>query len=361
MKIAHVQVIPKLSGVQQISLDILSEINEPNIEKYMICGELENQDFVNAFNLHGVKIISLPSIKRNIGLHDIKSFFQLYKIFRVYQFDIVHTNSTKPGIVARIAARLAGINKIIHTVHGISFHKHAGILNRCAYFSLENLSTLFGSVNVTVNKKYIKYYPFVKSRLVYNGVDFSKLHPVEKKNKSDIHFAFVARLDKQKNPLEFIRAIKLVVEKTPNYQNLKFTLAGSGELENECKALIKDYGLESMISLPGWIADKDSFYNSVDVLCQPSNWEAFGLVFVEAAFYKIPSIARAVEGIPEVILDDQTGMLYSGNEVQLAEKIITYINNPSTIKIMGDNAKNYVCEKFNHKRMIREYFDIYGI
>lgn len=363
VKIAHVQVIPKLSGVQQITLDILSGLDNSdsgeNIEKIVICGELIDGNFVDAFEKENIKIISIASIRRNIGLHDIQCFFELYKLFRKNKYDIVHTNSTKPGIIARIAAKCAGIKKVIHTVHGVAFHAHTNVISRCLYYFLENISTLFGDVNITVNKKYVKFYPFVKSKVIYNGVDFTKLRPVLRNQMDEIHFAFLGRLDEQKNPLDFIEAVNIVVSKYTGDKKLRFSLAGDGELREQCINMITKFNLDNYISMPGWITDKDAFFNDINVLCQPSKWEAFGLVFVEAAFYSVPAIATNVEGIPEVVLDNKTGVLYNGGSDKLAECMLLYLSDPKKIVEHGSEAKKYAMENFDKNRMIAEYSSIY--
>lgn len=361
-KIAHVQVIPKLSGAQQISLDILASIKDDDVDKYIICGELDgalSKEFAQRFESAGVKIISLSSLKRNIGIHDLKCFIELYKVFKKEKFDIVHTNSTKPGIIARIAARIAGVKKIIHTVHGIAFHNNERMMKRVFYYLIENVATLFGDVNVTVNKIYTKYYPFAKNVVVYNGVDLN-LFKVDKIKDDSLHFAFMARLDEQKNPLEFIRAVKLVTQHCSR-ENIKFTLAGDGELNSECKALIHELGLENVINMPGWILDKDKFYNSVDVICQPSRWEAFGLVFVEAACFNIPSISKPIEGIPEVVRHGETGILYTGGEKELSEAIISLVENKSMVRILGENARSFAYANFTKEKMVTEYCRIYQL
>ena len=365
MKIVHVQVIPKMSGVQQISLDIFDGLKDEKVQKFVICGENDNQNeidqFIERFNACGVEVIIIPSMRRNIGLHDYTCFKELYKVFKKHKFDVVHTNSTKPGITARIAARFAGIRNIVHTVHGIAFHQEEGFGKRCFYYLIENFAALFGHQNITVNKFYTSYYPLVKSKVIYNGVDFSKFSPVPKPKREKVHFAFFARLDEQKNPLEFIKAVKIVRDNA-NFGHLaRFTLAGNGELYDECKALITQLQLDDIIEMPGWIKDKDLFLNDVDVLCQPSKWEAFGLVFVEAAYFSIPSVARAVEGVPEVVLDGHSGKLYTGDEKQLAQAMLTFLETPSLISEYGANAKSYACKMFDKERMVKEYSDIYKI
>ena len=136
IKIAHVQVIPKLSGAQLFSLSLLSSLPNDVYEKYIIFSESETvtsqqkEEVIARFADAGVTIIWLKSLRRNIGLHDVQCFFELVSIFKDNGFDIVHTNSTKPGIIARIAARVAGVKKVVHTVHGIAYHANLPLLKR---------------------------------------------------------------------------------------------------------------------------------------------------------------------------------------------------------------------------------------
>lgn len=365
MKIAHVQVIPHLSGAQQVSLDIFSSLKGGEYELFMICGEIKDysEDFVEKFKQIGVTLIEVPSLKRELGKHDLTAFKELYDVFKKYNFDIVHTNSTKPAILARIAARLAGCKQVIHTVHGVAFHKHIPIVRRFFFYFAELFSLYFGHQNITVNNYYKKYYPLANTKTIYNGVDFSafKVEAEKCKLPNSINFAFFARLDDQKNPFEFIKAIHLLYLDgvLDNYKDVRFTLAGDGELMSECIELVKKLGLESQIEIKGWIRDKNTFLNTVDVICQPSKWEAFGLVFVEAAYFNIPAIATKVEGIPEVVLDGETGLLYSDGEVGLKNCILELIENRELIKKLGLNAKNRALCLFSKERMVANYHDVY--
>ncbi|ENV06883.1 MULTISPECIES: glycosyltransferase family 4 protein [Acinetobacter] len=361
MKIAHVQVKPIMSGAQQISYEILSSLALEGHDLYVICADFtgESDDFINKFNELGVSIITVSSLKRELGFHDFIVISDLYKIFKKYNFDVIHTNSTKPGIFARIAAKLAGTKKIIHTVHGIAFHNNVNPFIRLAYYLFENFATLFGDYNLSVNKHYRKFYPLVETITIYNGCDFSKLKPlITKKINEKIHFAFFGRLDIQKNPLEFIEAIYLL-SKEVDISRFQFTIAGDGELRKDCEDLLKKYKLESNVIMYGWVCDKSSFLNTVDILCQPSLWEAFGLVFCEAAFFKIPSIAKNVEGIPEVVLDNESGLLYSGNAIELKEKMLFCINNRDLVYEYGEKAYSYVTREFTVDRMVSDYRTIY--
>ena len=99
----------------------------------------------------------------------------------------------------------------------------------------------------------------------------------------------------------------------------------------------------------------------IDVLCQPSEWEAFGLVFVEAAYFEVPSIGKGVEGVPEVIDSSRTGFTYNGGEEEMCELMLRYIENPLLVKEHGVNAKNNALDKFSVDIMVKKYQEIYGI
>lgn len=103
------------------------------------------------------------------------------------------------------------------------------------------------------------------------------------------------------------------------------------------------------------------FFNSVDVICQPSNWEAFGLVFVEAAYFGIPSIAKRVEGVPEVITDNITGMTYSGGKDELCRCMLLYANNPKMITEHGIAARKKALTEFSVDEMVSKYKELYQI
>ncbi|HCA7171282.1 TPA: glycosyltransferase family 4 protein [Citrobacter freundii] len=362
LAIAHVQVIPKMSGSQRVSLDILQSICDDNIKKYIICGELSEQskEFETEFSNSGVEVISIPSLKRNIGFHDVKAFFDLYKFFKTNKIDIVHTNSTKPAIIARIAAKLAGVKKIVHTIHGIAFHKHNSLPKRVVFWCLEYFSAWFGDVNISVNNYYKKYYPLIKTQTIYNGVNFNKFN-VSKTESDSIHFAFMARLDEQKNPLEFLEAIRLFKKAYNGTKKIKFSLAGNGPLMSICidELLIK--GIYEDVKVYGWVTDKNQFLNTVDVVCQPSKWEAFGLIFVESAFFNIPSIGKNVEGIPEVICDNETGMVYNGGAAELCKCMLLYANNEKLLQEHGNKAREMAISKFNVSKMVSQYKKTYEI
>lgn len=370
-KIVHVQVLPKMTGVQQISYEILKGLGD-DYEKYVIFGsssgvggDVDLQIIESLFNKINVTVIYVESMKREISIADFKAFFELYSIFKKYKFDIVHTNSTKPGIIARIAASFARIHKVVHTVHGISFHQSNFFFKRFFYFFIEFISLPFGHYNVTVNAFYLKYYPgfFTKNLCILNGVDFDRLDVNrDVSNKKSFNVGFFARLDQQKDPLTFLKAVKKISSDNNLNKEVAFYLAGDGVLKNECLKYIEEHDLSNVVTVVGWVSDVSSFLNNIDVICQPSRWEAFGLSIVEAGYFGIPCVASSVEGIPEVVLDGVTGFLCDAGSIDsFSEKISILINDDDLFKLMSDNVRQHVVKNFAASRMVSEYIDLYSL
>lgn len=359
-KILHVVVKPQMAGSQQIAYDILRKLPS-DYDKYILCSGPIPDDFRKQFEQNHISIIELKNLNRDISKKDIIAFYELYRFFKKNRFDIIHTNATKPGILARIAARLAGNRNILHTVHGVAFHKFVSFPKRIVFYSLELFACLFGTLNITVNNNYLKYYPryLTKTICIYNGVDFETFKTVEPKKRTHVNVAFFARLDEQKAPLVFIEIVKKLVLDY-ELKNVRFIIGGNGELLPQCLQLISDYSLKNHIELTGWVDDKSAFLNEIDVIVQPSHWEAFGLNIVEAAHFSIPAVTSNVEGLPEVVVDGKTGFTCEVDDIDaFSDKIALLVNDPKLRTQMGQNARKYVHERFDIQKMYNQYFDIY--
>lgn len=367
VKIAHIQVIPKLSGAQKFSLNILSNLN--CYDKYIICSSVEVvtdeqlADFKKEMAENNITIIWSQYLKRGIGIDDIRCLKELYQIFRKHKFDIVHTNSTKPGVLARIASRLAGCKRILHTVHGIAYHDQESYIKRMIYYVLEIIALQFGTYNVTVNNFYLKYYrPFFwkKSLRIYNGIDFVNLNKsmnIPPKVNTNKKVLFVGRLDYQKNPLGAIKAFKEILK---HNNNITFDIVGDGELREECEKLVTELKLNEYIKFHGWVAEPEMFYRRSDVFFCPSLYEAFGFTFVEAAFYGLPIVASNVEGIPEVVKNGHMGFLCdSENYINQAKSILNILENDELANQFGAAGREFVTQNFTLERCVSEYKALY--
>lgn len=364
-KILHIQVLPKLSGVQKISLEIFKNLSDDEYEKWIFFSADMDEDNKNictkAFEAVGTKVVFSQRLRREISFRDFPAFWEIYRLCKKERFDIVHTNSTKPGIIGRIAATFAGIPLVIHTVHGLSFHDFTKFPKWQFYWFCEMLASIFCHKIVLVNQYYKKHFKWFDGKVttIHNSLDFSEFPDTQsiEREKSPAKILFVGRLDEQKDPITLLQAAKKVIKTAP--QTL-FTLVGDGSKYDECKLFIGQNNLENNVFLEGWKTDVLKYYPTHDIFCSSSIYEAFGLIFLEAGYYGLPVVTTNVEGISEVVINEHTGLLSAPKDAdKLAENILKLLKNNKLRKDYGENAKKWVTTQFAIDKMVKEYAKMY--
>lgn len=366
-KILHILVLPKMAGSQKIALEILRGLPDTEYDKWVLFSAKEDtspaeSDYCEErFREAGARVLYSKHMKRAIGPRDIPATREIYRLCRKERFDIVHTHSTKPGIIGRFAATLAGVPLVIHTVHGLAFHQFVKFPKWQFYWCCEMIASLFCHKIVLVNRFYRKHFKAFrhKTQTVYNGVDFGLLPAPLPAADEPGHpkILFVGRLDRPKDPLTLLKAARIVVDRIPQ---ARFTLVGDGEKYDECVKFVRDNGLEENVTLAGWQDNVAPFYASHRIFVAPSIYESFGLMFVEAGYYRLPVVATCVEGIPEIVLDNKTGLLSEpGDPEKIAGNIIRLIDDPALRRQMGQAAYEYVTGEFSAEKMVEQYRKIY--
>jgi glycosyltransferase involved in cell wall biosynthesis len=368
-KILHILVLPKMAGSQKISLEILKSLENDQYKKYVLFGATDNvretEACFNKFREANAEIIQCNDLLRAIGGRDIRAFLFIYRLCRKEKFDVVHTNSTKPGIIGRIAATIAGVPHIVHTVHGLSFHKFVNIPVWLFYFICEIFASFFCTKIILVNKYYSKYFRLFrkKTTTIYNSIDFQGYPALinRKPFSENVKLLFVGRLDIQKDPLTLLAAMDIIINSW-GIKNCVLSIIGDGELYQVCENYIIDHQLTENVKLKGWQSDIAPFYLSHDIFCCSSIFEAFGLIFLEAGFFGLPSVTTDVEGIPEVIIDGETGLLVPCRQPMLmAKRIVELIDDPELTLRLGIKAKERVGNNFSIDKMVEGYKQIYSV
>ena len=195
---------------------------------------------------------------------------------------------------------------------------------------------------------------FPENKIVqhYIGIDIDKYKPRERQDYQGI-ILHVARLVEKKGTAVLINAIKHVKERNAD---VKLVIIGDGPLMGELKAQVSSLGLERNVTFTGALSHGDvmTWMRKASMLVLPSitaktgDAEGLGMVLLEAAVTSVPVIGTRHGGIPEAIIDEHTGFLVRERDAnQLAERIDYLLNNEQTSFEMGDNARNFIREKFN--------------
>lgn len=310
-KIVHVQLLPMLSGVQNVSLEELKRLPDTEYEKYIICKE--SGPLSDEAKKNGINVLYCKSLVREISpLKDFKAFMELVKIIKHYRFDIVHTHSAKPGILGRLSAKFCKVNNILHTVHGFPFDSTNNRFIRYIYILLERLALYVTDTLICLHDadgyiaKTMLKCPAEKLAVIPNGVNLNKFSPVADFEKHRVRkaydipedaivFIMVGRLWEQKNPQCFIDAA-ISFLRSNECSNVQFHIVGDGELREQLELSVLQSGFDSKIVFWGWQNDVLPYLKAADVYVLPSKWEGMPLATLEAQAVGLPSIVSNIPG-----------------------------------------------------------------
>ncbi|MFO7897079.1 MAG: glycosyltransferase [Candidatus Cloacimonadales bacterium] len=358
-KIAHLQLLPLLSGVQNVMLEILADLDQEKYEISVI--SKSGGPLLEKLHTLGYRHIPLESLRREISWWDFVALFRLWRIFRTEKFQIVHTHSSKPGFLGRIAARLAGVPRIIHTVHGLPFHPYSPPIIRFIYRHLEKLAARFCDFVVFVNRSeriLAEQQKIVKPQqaiTIFNGIDLPQNYP----RKTD-HQRFVVgsclRFWQQKN---IIATLKAAIEVCQRQPQIDFIFIGDGDEYQQALDLVQQAGLSQRISLPGWQDKVQAWFEKFDLFLLYSKWEGLPISILEAMAYGLPIVASDIKGNNELVTA-ANGVLISVQQPQkLVEEIISLSRQPEKLQVWGENSRKLVAEKFSLAQFNRQYQALY--
>lgn len=352
-KIKIMQLIPTLGlgGAERVVVDLAKNLDREKFSVKVVClkslGELAAD--LSAAGI-SVELLGRPSAPI------IFSFFKLIKFLKRERPDIVHTHLFGADFYGRLAARLAGVKIIVSTEHNLNFAE--GFLKKIAKSATGRLANSIIAVSSAVKDYLIKKEGISanKIKVIYNGVAAEKfLYPERNYQRAGtLTIGAIGRLTRQKG---FDYLIKAVAQVNGDWQCL---IAGDGEEKEKLFGLIKSLSLENKIKLIGWEKNTPEFLKKLDIFVLPSRWEGLGIVILEAGASGLPVIASNIDGIKELISDNQDGLLFpGGDETKLAEKIKFLLEQPAERKRLGENLRQKVNANFSAKKMAAEYEQLY--
>lgn len=302
----------------------------------------------------GVKVVRLNNLVRNIHpFKDICALYDLFVLFRKEKPQIVHTHTSKAGIIGRWAARLARVPVIIHTPHG---HVFWGYFNRwvsCFYSILERWTARITDRIITLTEQEKKDHLYFriaspdKFEVIHSGVELEKFQSIQaspeplRKELGIPHDAIVVgtagRLTPIKGHRYLIEAAKQVIAV---HLETHFLIIGDGELLSDLLSLAANLGIGDHVHFAGWRTDISEILSTCDIFAFPSLNEGMGKAIVEAMALGKPVIASRVGGIIDLVRDGENGFLIPPADVgSLAESIQILVADPEKRRLMGIAGK----------------------
>ena len=377
--VVHIITKLELGGAQQNTLFTVTHLDRDAYNPVLVSGN-EGMLVDEAARLTDVNVHLLPDLVREIRpFKDIRAFIKMRRILKQAQKGvnssnaIVHTHSSKAGILGRWAARLAGIRLIVHSVHGFSFNGYQPSLVRAFYVFLERITARITTAFVTVSEadreEGIAKGIFKRDdvTLIRSGIDIKRFcdlscDRISLRGKLGVDrdapvIAMVACFKPQKAPLDFVRVAKVVLDER---SDARFFLVGDGLLRPQVETLIDQLKITDKVLLLGWRRDIPEIMHSIDLLLLTSLWEGLPRVLPQAMASGIPVVATSVNGSPEAVQNGLNGYLLPPGDVEgMARKILYLINNPGEARAMGQKGRELV-EEFDIWKMVKQQELLYA-
>jgi glycosyltransferase involved in cell wall biosynthesis len=365
-----------MGGAQQNTMETCAHLNSKRFAASIISGADTGPEgeIISEVGKRGIPLTIIPELVRELNpSRDILALKKMIVFFKKEKPQIVHTHSSKAGIIGRWAAKIAGVPIIIHTVHGWGHHGYQNLLKKKLYIFLERITVKITDRLIVVSdlnaakglkdkigreKKYITIHSSINlDDYRDNSFDVSALKKNLGLNPEALVVGTVGRFSPQKNPLDFVKVAAIVKKKIPGSQ---FVFIGDGPMRATAENLIHDLDLSKDIIMPGLRNDIPAMLRCMDVFILTSLWEGLPRVIPQAMAAGLPVVANAVDGVCEVIKDGENGFTIPPENVSLmAEKVIELLLNKALRHEIGLKGKETAENEFCLREMIDKIENLY--
>jgi glycosyltransferase involved in cell wall biosynthesis len=374
-RVVHIITKLELGGAQEATICEVRNLPRERYDVTLVAGE-PGLLTEAAKRLPRTEFIEVPELVREVSpVKDVLALVKLYGIIRERVKDtagpvIVHTHSSKAGILGRWAAALAGASHVVHSIHGYGFNDYQRPLKRALFVQAEKLTaritdafTADSMANIDRGRRYglfrnahakvvrcaipVDYFSASPGLLDKAGLGVPEDAPV---------VTMVSCLKAQKAPLDFVRVAARVIETMPDAH---FLQVGDGELRDAVQGEAERLGIEKSYHLLGWRRDVREIIHLSDVMVLTSLWEGLPKVLPQAMAAGRPVVATAVDGTPEAIRDGVNGFLAKPHDVEsMAQKVVVLLKDKGLAARMGEAGRAMVAE-FDEARMLADLGVLY--
>lgn len=311
----------------------------------------------------GAHVHFLKCIKSNISpLSDLIGIIKLCIFLKRNRFDIVHTHTTKAGMIGRLASLLAGVPLIFHTVHGFAFSEHSGRFKVKFYALIERICAKACTKLITVSKYHKDWAVSLgianpdKIIAIPNGLENDK-KLVKSERKQVI---FVGRMVREKGVEDLLKAFAFLLREKSIERDVVLELYGDGPDKPYFESLSDELGLIKHVTFYGFVKQEEMEIQSSSIFVLPSYREGFSISLLEAMSLGLPIVATNIGGNKEALANGEAGLLYTAGEVNdLARCLAELLNNPEKAKLLSLKAKTIFYQEYTLDKMTSSYISLY--
>jgi glycosyltransferase involved in cell wall biosynthesis len=367
--VVHIITLLEWGGAQENTLYTVGELDPERYERVLLSGGGGMLDAV-AENIPACRFLRVNSLVREIRpLSDLRAFASLTSMLREEKRRaggvplVVHTHSSKAGILGRAAARTAGADVIIHSIHGFGFHDGQPPLVRKFFVGLERMASRWTDMFVAVSEENIRtgvregIFPGDRCRLIRSGFDTGRFTSGSRaEGRRLIGLAgdapvvgTISVFKHQKAPLDFVNVARRVAAEVPG---ARFVMVGDGELRPEVDRALAKGSLDGRFHMMGWRREIPDLLRAFDVFLLTSLWEGLPKVVPQAMLSGVPVVATAVDGTREIIDDGKDGFLCRPGDVEtMAKRVVAVLSGAS--RLDPSFKRDRLLAEFDQGKMVR--------
>jgi glycosyltransferase involved in cell wall biosynthesis len=378
MRIVHVITRLIIGGAQENTLLTVSGLyHDYQDDVTLITGPAEGPegDLFGRAAEQGLKVELMPELVRAVRPGtDLRAYRRLRQAFRRLRPDVVHTHSSKAGIVGRAAAWRERVPAVVHTIHGMPFGPFESAARNRLYIALERWAARRCHAIVSVCDAMTTQALAAgvgrpeQFRTVYSGMDVDAfLNPPRPREEvrrelgladDEVAFATVARLFELKGHDDILAVAPAILATNPK---VRFVWIGDGILRDRLVADLERLGLRHAFHLTGLVPPGriPELLGAVDAVIHPSLREGLARVLPQSLMVGRPVISYDVDGAREVVLPE-TGVLLAPRDLDgLREGILRLAADPLLRERMGRHGRDRFADQFRHETMTRQLRSLY--
>lgn len=369
-----------VGGPSKHVVNLAEGLNKFNCKTLLISGQpgkSEGDMFYLADNKHFC-LKKIEYLKRPVSvIYDLISFIKIVKEIKDFSPDIVHTHTTKAGILGRAAALVCGVPKIYHTYHGHVFKGYFSKFQTSLIIAIERFFSAFSTklIALTPNlaselNHILRIKDSEKISVVPLGLDLVPYlstprktniwHKSEGFNEKDFVIGIVARLVPVKNHKMLINSMERLCSIFPN---LHLAVIGNGELEEELKKQTENLGLSGHIHFCGISEKLENIYSDLDLLVLCSKNEGTPVVIIEALAAGCPVAAVDVGGVREVLENGKSGRLLPSEPELFTKALANAISDIKEGKFKEyptDITRQTIAQTYSVDNLVKNIFELYA-
>lgn len=361
----------ELGGAQRVVLHTAKELERESFEVALAWGPGDRLDS-EAEAIDDLERVPVPSLVRPVApVSDLRAFRALRAAIRSFRPDVVHTHSSKAGILGRLAAHREGVGAVVHTVHGFGFTPIQRAPMRFAFRTAEKLLARYTHHFITVSEAdrrrgvELGLWTNDRARVIRAGIDLSAFAAASGgeavRERLGVPgdaplIAQVGNFKPQKAPLDFVR---VAAEVAKGFPRAWFVMVGDGPLRQAAEELARSLGLADRLVFCGWWDDVAGLLDATTVSVLTSIHEGLPCSVVESLAAGVPVVATAVDGTVEVVRPGENGYLAPAGDIpELSSRVCRLLADPEELERMAGAARGGL-DEFDRDFMVRQQEELY--